>query len=110
MTVHNVFDIHFTADMHTQEGREIAGAAAVRLRPQEIDNEWKDTIGRGKVGSVSVRIERTNTPNKWIIHAGTTDDRYDRAAAAEVRDRILAALERYAQEYRELPSELYQPG
>lgn len=106
MTSHIVFKFQFTADMHAEAGREIAEAAGVRLRPQEIDNQWKDTIGRGRLGSVSVSIDRTNTPELWSLSAITPDDGYDRPAAAELRDSVLAALRRYARDFRELPSEL----
>jgi hypothetical protein len=110
MTAHVVFKFHFNADMHADPGRTIAEAAGVRLRPQEIDNQWKDTIGRGKVESLSVSIDRTNTPNRWALSAITPQDGYDRAAASALRSRVLAALEQHAQEYRELASELHPDG
>ena len=104
---HIVFDFVFTADLHTEEGRKIAAAAQSSLRYGEIDNKWKDRIGRGTVGSVRTSINRTNTDNEWTISALSTDDDYDRAAAAALREDVLAALRQYAQEFKELPSELH---
>lgn len=108
MTAHRVFKFHFTVDLHSAAGRKIAAAAQSRLRPGEIDNEWKDTVGRGDVGPFHVAISRTNTRNEWSVLVTTADD-YDRAIAEALRDDVLAALQENAQEFKELPSEL-NPG
>ncbi|MGH3678777.1 MAG: hypothetical protein ACRDT2_00365 [Natronosporangium sp.] len=105
-----VFDIQFTASFHDEAGRRIAKAARVQLRPTEIDNEWKDTVGRGTVGNVRISISRTGTPDTWLLLAHTPDEVYDRDAMARLREDVLAALRDHAQEYREYPSQLYQPN
>ncbi|MGH9211986.1 MAG: hypothetical protein ACRD2C_15080, partial [Acidimicrobiales bacterium] len=86
-----VFDFKFTVDLHTEEGRKIAAAAHCRLRPGEIDNQWKDTVGRGAVGAFHLLISRGDAPHEWTVGAIPTDDDYDRAAAATLREDVLAA-------------------
>lgn len=105
-----VFSFVFTVDMHTQEGRNIAAAAQCRLRPGEIDNLWKDTIGRGTVGSLRTSISRTNTPHEWTVSAMTTEGDYDLEAAAALREEVLAALRENAQEFKEFKSDLHDGG
>jgi hypothetical protein len=41
-----VFHINFAVKLGTEQGRRIATAARVELRPKAFDNEWKDTVGR----------------------------------------------------------------
>jgi len=106
---HRVFDFVFTADLHSQEGRNIAAAARAQLRPGEIDNERKDTIGRGTVGSLRISISR-NDHHEWVVGARSTDDEYDRERAAALREAVLAALQENAEKFEELPSELNPAG
>ncbi len=110
MTVRRAFKFQFMVDLHAEEGRRIAAAAHCRLRPGEIDNKWKDTVGRGEVGSLDTNISRTNTDHEWTVSASTTDDDYDRAAAATLREDVLAALRENAREFKELRSDLYDGG
>jgi hypothetical protein len=110
VTVHIVFDFQFTADLHTEEGRRIATAAQTRLRAGEIDNHWKDRVGRGSVGSLSTAIDRVSEAREWTVGATTADDDYDREAAVALREEVLAALRENAQEFKELKSELYDGG
>lgn len=102
-----VFHFEFTVDLHTEEGRKIAAAAHCRLRSGEIDNEWKDTVGRGRVGSLSVYISRKNARHEWTVGALSSDDDYDREQAAALREDVLAALRQYAPGFKELPSDLH---
>ena len=106
---HIVFDFVFTADLHTEQGRKIAAAAQSSLRYGEIDNKWKENIGHGRIGSILTSISRTNIDNEWTVSALSTDDDYDRVAAAALREDVLAALRQHAQEFKELPSELHDP-
>jgi hypothetical protein len=101
-----VFHINFSADLASAQGRQIAAAARVRLRPMAIDNEWKDTVGRGDVGDIDISLSRTNTPGLWQIVAMTPYEPYDRPAAEQLRADILAALREHADDYHEYPSEL----
>lgn len=107
---HRIFKFHFTADLHSEEGRKIAAAAHAQLRSGEIDNLWKDRIGRGSVGSIMTSVSRVTDNREWSVSALSTDDSYDRDAAAALREDVLAALQQYAQEFKELESELYDPG
>lgn len=105
-----VFEFEFTVDLHTAKGREIAKAAHAELRGREIDNEWKDTIGRGNLGEIGITIGRTNTRNLWNLLALVSPDvSYDRDAAARLHEQVRAALREHADEFKEYPSELYQP-
>jgi hypothetical protein len=102
-----VFLFQFTADLHSDEGRKIAAAVHARLRPGEIDNLWKDTVGHGQVGTLRTFIARSDGTHEWTVGAMTTDDDYDRAEAAALREDVLAALRQYAPGFKEFPSELH---
>jgi hypothetical protein len=107
MTLHRAFEFRFTANLHGQVGINISSAAQARLRPGEIDNERKDTIGRGQVNSLRIAIWRTNTQHEWMLSATTRDDGYDRGEAGRLREAVLAALEENAEDFKELPSDLH---
>lgn len=104
-----ILNIQFTANLHGETGQRIAEAASVQLRPTEIDNEWKDTVGSGELGAVRIRISRTSTPRRWLLVAYSADEAYDRDAVVQLRADILDALREHAQEFREYPSQLYHP-
>jgi hypothetical protein len=106
---HRLFGFVFTADLHSDRGRNIAAAAHALLRSGEIDNEWKDTIGDGEIDTLRIAISRTNTHHEWRLSARSTDDDYDRDKAAALRQEVLSALRANAEEVRELGSEL-SPG
>jgi hypothetical protein len=106
---HLVFEFHFTADLHTEQGRNIAAAAQARLRSSEIDNLWKDHIGRGRVGSIETSVDRVTDNREWSVSALSIEGDYDLAAATALREEVLTALQQYAQEFKEIRSELYDP-
>lgn len=101
-----ILHISFSADLASEQGRQIAAAARVRLRPRAIDNEWKDVVGEGDIGDIEIVLSRTNTPGLWRILAMTPREPYDRPAAERLRADILAALREHADDYHEYPSEL----
>src|SRR5262245_11012444 len=107
MSLDTVFEFVFTADLHSQAGRDIARAAQAKLRSGEIDNERKDTVGHGRVGALSISISRTDRPNEWtLIALPVGGDGYDYQQAATLRNDVLAALRANADTFKELPSEL----
>jgi hypothetical protein len=111
VTLHRAFEFRFKADLHGLAGIEISRAARAKLRSGEIDNEWKDTIGRGEADGLRIAICRTNTKNEWtLIALPVGGDGYDREEAAALRREVVAALRVNAEEFRELAPELGPGG